>query len=380
MPSFSELYGSSPELRSRAPGRIEIIGNHVDYNGGTVLGASIDRAITLEFRARPDRRLRLASALNTRPVEAHLDSLTPLAGSSSWANYPLGVIHILEKEGLSLPHGFDLLVSSDLPSGAGVSSSAALEMATAVLLNQAYNGSFDTLALVRAARRAENEFVGVPCGILDQGVVGFGEADGLVCIDCATESFRTIPLPKDTCFWIFNTNKKHSLVDSFYATRYKECMEATAHFARFIPGLRHLAQVPASALATHGASLPEPLQRRARHVIEEQERVNQLINALASGEDWSRMGHLLTASHASSRDFFDNSCEELDFLVDLLTPIPTVYGARLTGGGFGGAVLAVTSPAFSLTEAQPVVTNYERKFQLSPTVLPLHPGPGAQVL
>lgn len=379
MTSFAALFHCSPEFRGRAPGRIEVLGNHVDYNGGNVLGAAIDRFITLELSRRNDRQIHLATGHSTDPVQLTLDQIEPQSGSASWVNYPLGVVSVMREQGLVIDRGFNLQITSDLPSGAGISSSAALEMATAVVLNRAYGGNYQTIDLVRAARRAENEFVGVPCGILDQGVVGFGQADQLVRIDCAKETFSTIPLPADTCFWIFNTQKKHALIDSFYSTRHQECMEARSLLATKIEGLQHLAAVTPGQWQSFGSTLPLPLRLRAQHIIEEQERVNQLIVALEKGRTWTEIGHLLTASHASSRDLFENSCAELDYLVDLLSPIPSVYGARLTGGGFGGAVLALTSPAFNLEQAQPVLANYERKFQHSLQIIPLAPGDGARV-
>ncbi|MCC5789897.1 MAG: galactokinase [Opitutales bacterium] len=381
MSIYKEAYGQNPELTSSAPGRVEVIGNHVDYNGGLVIGAAIDRRVRLELGTNNAGLLRLVSGQDTKPVELPLGegALVPLQGPDRWANYLLGVIKKLSEYGLPLDTGINLAVSSELPSGAGLSSSAALEMATAVAFNEWAHLGMDTKALVKAARWAENEFVGVPCGILDQGVVGFGRADSLVAIDCRKEEFQSVPLPADTCLWIFNSEKKHSLIDSFYADRHAECQKALSLLQRSLPEVSHLALVTAAQLEDLKESLPEPLARRARHVVEEQGRVQRFMEDLENGEGWETTGSLLTASHASSRDLFENSIDELDYLVEALAACPGVFGARLTGGGFGGAVLAVTSPSFAEPEGRAIAHSYQRRFGHSPQVIRLTPDQGARI-
>ena len=376
---FKDVYEREPEWQTSAPGRIEVIGNHVDYNGGLVLGAAINRRIRLFWAPNQSDHHRFVSGGSREPIKVPAGRVVPQDGPGRWTNYILGVMDALQSEGLALPGGWDIAVDSDLPSGAGLSSSAALEMATAVGINAICHGNLDTKSLVRAARRAENEFVGVPCGILDQGVVGFGQPDGMVAIDCAAESFSAVALPEDTRFWIFNSQVKHSLLDSYYATRHRECTEALRHLNREIPGIAQLALVTSAQLEKALPGMPEVLGRRARHVVEEQARVQHLLEALRRGKEWSAIGHLLTASHASSRDLFENSCPELDFLVDSLVPCPEVYGARLTGGGFGGAVLAVTSKSFGPEQSEAIKQTYERKFGTSPQVISFTPDEGAKV-
>ncbi|MCH8475129.1 MAG: galactokinase [Opitutales bacterium] len=379
MSVYKEVYGNAPELISSAPGRVEVIGNHVDYNGGLVIGAAINRRVRLELGTNTSGLLRLISGLDARPVELPLrKTLLPLKGQERWANYLLGVIKKLQELGLCLESGINLAVSSELPSGAGLSSSAALEMATAVAFNEWAQLGLDTKTLVQVARWAENEFVGVPCGILDQGVVGFGQANHLVAIDCRKEDFHAIPLPPDTCFWIFNSGKKHSLVDSFYADRFGECQEALSLLRGAMPGSSHLALVTPSQLEEFQDRLPKTLARRARHVVEEQGRVESFMQALENGEGWDVTGPLLSASHASSRDLFENSIEELDYLVESLIACPGVYGARLTGGGFGGAVLAVTSPSFAEPEGRAISHSYQKRFGHAPQVIRLSPDEGAR--
>ena len=221
---FSDVFGSPPEVLGAAPGRIEFIGNHTDYNGGKVLGAAIDRHVKVAVSRRADRQVHLRSVVEPQPVECSLDALRPLESGGLWANYPLGVLVGLMEAGMEVPTGLNLLVTSDLPTGAGLSSSAAIELATAMALCGLHRFSLPREHLVALCRRAENHFVGMPCGILDQGVSCFGEPDHLVLIDCRDLTFTTVPLPPGVHFWIFNTNVKHRLVESLYALRHRECM------------------------------------------------------------------------------------------------------------------------------------------------------------
>lgn len=380
MSNFKEIYGKNPLLVSSAPGRVEVIGNHVDYNGGCVLGAAIDRRVRLEFGLNDVGMLRLASLPDTKPVQIPLSEIhDPREGSERWANYLLGVVRRFTDYGLDLGVGFDLALTSELPSGAGLSSSAALEMATAVVLNEWAQLGLDTKTLVKIARWAENEYVGVPCGILDQGVVGFGHTDSLVAIDCHKEIFENVPLPAETCIWIFNSGKKHSLVDSFYADRHAECRKALSLLQNFLSDVSHLAMVTPAQLEEYQGQLPDPLAKRAKHIIEEQKRVKDFMSALESGSGWADVGQLLTASHKSSRDFFENSIEELDYLVDSLVSCPGVYGARLTGGGFGGAVLAVTTSSFAEPEGRAISHSYQNRFGHAPQIIRLTPDEGARI-
>jgi galactokinase len=292
-------------------------------------------------------------------------------GSASWANYPLGVIAAFEKYQLRAPAGFDFLVSSDLPSGAGLSSSAALELASALAFLELSGQRAPRETVVQLCRDAENNFVGVPCGVLDQGVSGFGKKDHLVFIDCRGPKFATVPLPAAARFWVLNTHTKHALVDGLYAARHRECMAAAKAL-----GVALLADAtPASVEAARG-TLPPVEFRRAKHVVEEIARVDATVLALRAG-DLASVGKLLTASHRSSQTLFENSTPELDFLVERLAGAPHVYGARLTGGGFGGAVMAVTSPDFSEAQAAEVADAYAKKFGSRPEVLRAQSGDGA---
>jgi galactokinase len=370
--SFRARYGRTPAVITRAPGRLEFIGNHTDYNGGTVLGVPIDRSVWVAVAPRTDRQWRLGSETQETVVTLGAgNSPAKQSGSASWANYPLGVIAALPKFGLRAPAGFDFFAMSDLPTGAGLSSSAALELASALAFLALSGQEARRETVVQLCRHAENHFVGVPCGILDQGVSGLGKKDQLVFIDCRGPSFATVPLPAAARFWVFNTHTKHALVDGLYAARHRECMAAAK-----LLGVSLLADAtPAMVEATRG-KLPPMEFRRAKHVVDEIARVDAMMVALRAG-DLAAVGRLLTASHRSSQTLFENSTPELDFLVDQLVAAPHVFGARLTGGGFGGAVMAMTSPEFSGAQAAAVASAYGKKFGTRPEVLRAQSGDGA---
>jgi len=374
---FQAALGRAPTVIARAPGRIEFIGNHTDYNGGTVLGAAIDRSLWVGLASRDDARRRFGAdyAGNTL-VEVAADRIDRKEGNASWVNYPLGILDTFREFGLRTPTGFDLYVISDLPSGAGLSSSAALELASALVFAEATSQQIGREQLVEIGRHAENHFVGVPCGILDQSVCGFGKKDHLVFIDCRGPQFSTVPLPPEARFWIFNTHTKHALVDGFYAERNRECMQAAQ-----VLGVGQLAELTPKLLAEHPAkrALPATAARRAQHVVEEIARVDAVRRALHKG-DLRTTGALLTASHRSSQHLFENSTPELNFLVDTLTTAPGVYGARLTGGGFGGAVMALTSAQFSQGEADKVALAYREKFGGEVQILEARTADGASLV
>jgi galactokinase len=369
---FKTVYGFAPDVIARAPGRLEFIGNHTDYNGGTVLGAAIDRGIWVAVRAVPGTEASFYSGYARKTVTIDLALATKQAGEFNWVNYPLGVWTSLPAFGLKQPGGFQFLDVSDLPSGAGMSSSAAIELASALAFTGLTGEKPTRETLVKVAKKAENDFVGVPCGILDQGVSGFGQKDHLVFIDCRGPSFATVPLPADAHFWVFNTHTKHALVDGLYAARHRECIAAAKAL-----GVTLLADASLAGLEAGKGKLDATAFRRAKHVIQEIARVDAVRIALAKG-DLVATGQLLTASHRSSQTQFENSTAELDFLVDTLTTAPNVFGARLTGGGFGGAVMALTGGAFAQADADRIAALYQVKFGCAPDTLHLKTGPGAE--
>ncbi|MBQ2721431.1 MAG: galactokinase [Opitutales bacterium] len=376
--SFVRLFGRVPEVVSQAPGRIEFIGNHTDYNGGVVMGVALDKTVMVALAKRTDRKLIFASAKSGEKIAVDLDDLKKQEREYNWVNYPLGVFKYLIEAGLKADCGFDMLDCSNLPAGAGLSSSAAIELASAFAMAKLYDFQADLKTLVRIGRKCENHFVGMPCGILDQGVSGFGKKDGIVFIDCLTEDFSTYPLPSNCKFWLFNSTKKHALVDGLYAERHSECMQASKVLSEGGES-RPLRSFNVDDLEAVKDKLSDVVYRRAKHVIEENDRVMKAKELLLAG-DISGVGKLLNASHESSRKLFENSCEELDFLVDTVSTMKGVYGARLSGGGFGGAVMALTDESFSQEDADKVSEIYEQKFGKKPMVFTCASGDGAKVI
>ena len=368
---FKKIYGYAPAAVTRAPGRIEFIGNHTDYNGGPVLGASIDRGVWVAVAPREDRVRRFYSGHTSEIVTLPERASGRQNGRASWVNYPLGVLWAMPVFKCKIPQGFDYVALSNLPSGAGLSSSAAIELASALAFLALTGRSVDRRTLVEIGKHAENHFVGVPCGILDQGVSGFGRVGRLVFIDCRGPSFDTVSLPPQARFWIFNTHTKHALVDGLYADRHRQCMDA----ARGL-GVSLLADITAGDLARMQGSLAGDSFKRAQHVVEEIGRVRETVKALDNG-DLQAVGRLLTASHRSSQFLFENSTLELDFLVDALVASKHVYGARLSGGGFGGAVMALTHSEFGEADAGKIADAYKAKFGVSPDVMQTRTDDGA---
>ncbi len=367
-------------VHATAPGRVEFIGNHTDYNGGWVLGATIDRRVEVVLRRRTDRGVRLESEASLPSLELDLDRVERQSGEQAWANYVLGMVEVLRTEGLELPEGFDLWVESTLPVGAGLSSSAALELATGAALSTAYGGGFTRAELARLARRAENEFVGVPCGLLDQAVVAMGGADRLVRLDARTEETSAVSFPSETGLWIFRTHQAHALSDSGYQERFDEARAARDRLRELLgPGeAEHLVDVTPAQLEAVQADLPERLYRRARHVVTEHRRAERVVELLEAGER-EAVGQLLFESHESSRVDYENSTEALDFVVDRLKEQEGVLGARLTGAGFGGAAMAWTRAGYGNAEAQNVVNAYADRFGAELETLACQPASGLNV-
>ncbi|MEO6992558.1 MAG: galactokinase [Lacunisphaera sp.] len=372
---FQQLYGHAPTAIARAPGRVEFIGNHTDYNGGAVLGAGIDRHVWVAVSRGLPGKFRFSSEQKAAVETVPAGTPQQQTGALAWLNYPLGVWNSLGTAGLARPADFDFLVHSDLPSGAGLSSSAALELATALaFLKLAEAPAISAQRLAEIGRDAENNFVGVPCGVLDQGTSAFAQRDQLVYIDCSGPTFSVIPMPHGLRLWVFNSLTKHALIDGMYAQRHAECQQAAKAL-----GVALLATLSPDEFRARRSVLSPVLAKRAEHVVEEHARVGKVVAALAKG-NIAEVGQLLTASHRSSQHLFENSTPELDFLVDQLTTLPGVLGARLTGGGFGGAVLALTQSDFEGAQARQVAEAYAAKFGRAPEILPLQIADGARLL
>lgn len=316
-----------------APGRVELLGNHTDYNQGVVLAAAIDRGATLTGSSRSDTLVTLRSDLGRGRVEIALADIAPQP-EQRWANYPLGVVQQLQRSGYGIG-GFDARVSSDVPVGAGLSSSAALEVATAGLLMKLNNLTIAPLEVAKLCQRAENEFVGVRSGLLDQATSVFGRADHVVYLDCQTDEIRTIPFPSGLALVIVESGVKHNLLQSQYNARREE----TAAAAEAL-GVETLRQITPAALEHARSSLDPLLYRRAAHIVGENDRVWRAVAAMEDGNA-PAIGALMNTSHESSRVNFENSTPELDVLVSIAQSIAGVLGSRLTGGGFGGGTVTL---------------------------------------
>ncbi len=373
---FQSKFNSVPAAVAQAPGRLEFIGNHVDYNKGLVMGVAIDKHISVAVSLRDDDEIHMASAGLNAEGAVGLDDVRLQKGPQAFMNYPLGVFEMLRKAGMKAERGFNLADASTVPTGAGVSSSAAIELATAYALCKIYDFPRSKLDLVRIGQKAENIFVGMPCGILDQGVSGFGEKDAIVRIDCKTEEFSALPIPAGTVFWVFNSMVKHALVAGDYAKRHASCMAAAETLRKYDGKISCLADASPSKVEACRSKLSDEDYKRAMHVVSENARVIEMEHALAVG-DLDAVGSLLKASHASSRDLFENSCPEIDFLVAELSAQPNVYGARLSGGGFGGISIALASGDFSEAQAEKVADAFEAKFGKRPKYFKTTIGAGA---
>jgi galactokinase len=351
-----------------APGRVELLGNHTDYNQGVVLAAAIDRGLTVSGAARDNDRIVFRSG---EKIEIGLSDLAPQT-TQRWANYPLGVVQQFQLSGYDIK-GFEAEVTSDVPSGAGLSSSAAFEVATAGFLMKLHGIKIEPLEVAKLCQRAENDFVGVKSGLLDQATSVFGRADHLVYLDCQTVEVRTIPFPAGFALVIADSGAKHNLLRSLYNTRREECTAAAKALA-----VSSLREVSPARLEEARASLDSVLYRRAAHIVGENDRVWRALDALKTG-DAVAIGQLMSASHESSRVNFENSTPELDTLVTIALSLPGVLGSRLTGGGFGGGTVSLVRQESVEEVVKQLGAEYARRSGHQPEVFACRIADGAAV-
>lgn len=340
---FEEQYGSSqaPINLYYAPGRVNLIGEHTDYNGGYVLPCTLDYGTYLAIRKGDNHRVALTStAFDYAPVipagQIHQKH------GNHWVNYPLGVIDQLKKMGSEVSTGLELMFSGTIPHGAGLSSSASIEMVTAVALNDMFSLGHSPIDLIRLSQRAENEFVGMQCGIMDQFAVGMGRSDHAVFLDTENLNYELIPVKlSDYQLIISNTNKQRKLTDSKYNERRSECEKALEYLNQGSDGFTNLGKIEYERFLDIQERIPDPvLRRRARHVISEDKRVLSATGALRSG-DLTTLGRLMNESHDSLRDDYEVTGRELDTLVEEARKIRGVLGSRMTGAGFGGCTVSL---------------------------------------
>jgi galactokinase len=355
--------------RAYAPGRVELLGNHTDYNEGVVLAAAIDRGLTVSGNAREDGVISIMST-TMGLVEIARAELQPRTGEQRWANYVLGVANELSARGIPVS-GFSAEVDGDLPSGNGLSSSAALAVATAFFLLKLYERELPRLDIAKICRMAEHRFAGVQSGLLDQVTSIFGKADYAVFFDARTEEVRTIPFPTNLSLLIAETGAQRELVTGKYNDRRDETRAAAQTL-----NVRALRDISLAQL-TERSDLAPLLRRRATHVVAENDRVWRAAELLERGDGFG-FGKLMNESHESSRTNFENSSPALDLLVDLARGFPDVLGSRLTGGGFGGATVTLCERAQTKNIAQKLGAAYAEKTGINPRIFVCQVSSGAR--
>ena len=365
---FGELYGPSETIRVyRAPGRVNLIGEHTDYNQGLVLPVALQLSAYAATAPSPDGMLRIHSEKRRETFECRIAAIAGRKPAGDWTDYAIGVAQQLIRSGFMLEPA-NLLIRSTVPEGSGLSSSAALQVSVALAL---LNGrQLPRLEIARLCQRAEREFVGMPCGIMDQYISVFGRERSAAQIDCRSLEHQLIELPESVTFVAVNTMVKHALAGSAYQDRVQECAAIAAALGR--ESLRDVSLAELQA----APGLPPVAARRARHVVTENQRVRSFVAASTAG-DLVRMGELMVESHRSLRDDYQVSCAELDFLVDTALGIEGVYGSRVTGGGFGGCTVTMMRSDQAPGFADRIARAYHRKFQVIPDVYDCSPGPGA---
>jgi galactokinase len=376
--AFGQLFGGKATLLARAPGRVNLIGEFTDYNEGWCLPAAIDRETVVAARARRDGVVHVVAADDkNREDRFSLDApLVPLVapGKSHWGNYVRGVFAALRSAGHVLG-GAEMVIAGNVPQGAGLSSSAALEVAVGQALKSMFRLEVDGTGLALAGQRAEHEFAGCQCGIMDQLVSAHGRAGHAVLLDCRTLATTPVPIPEGTAIVVVESGIRRGLVDSQYNLRRLQCEQAAAHF-----GVRTLRDLSSERLNAERATLEAKAAQRARHVVGENERTLAAAQALREG-DLARMGALMRAAHASLRDDFEVSLPPIDGLVDLLnSAIGTAGGARLTGGGFGGCVVALLPVSMTADIRGAVMRGYRTPEGTAPVIHVCSASDGAGVL
>ena len=359
----------------RAPGRVNLIGEHTDYNDGFVMPAALDFFTWVRLEPLEQRKLQVYSENFKEEVEVDLDDPS-LAARGHWSDYPIGVAVVMERAGHRL-RGARLRIRGEVPIGSGLSSSAAIEVATACALAANSALEIDSRELALLCQRAENEFVGAHVGIMDQFVSLFGQAQHALLLDCRSLEFKLLPLPDNVRLIICNTMVKHALASSAYNERRAQCEAGVRFLAQFYPNIRALRDVTLGQLEEHRGGLPEVVYRRCRHVITENARVIEAGEALEL-RDMNRFGKLMGESHVSLRDDYEVSSDELDLMVELAQKIEGVYGARMTGGGFGGSTVNLVMEENADAFRARVAEGYERVTGLKPEIYIRSAGNGAE--
>lgn len=340
---FAAKFGAQETRAYFSPGRVNLIGEHTDYNGGHVFPCAISLGTYALVADRADDKTRIYSMnLADKGVIEFAMSGLSYDKEKNWANYPMGVVKVFADAGHKASHGFDILVYGTLPNGSGLSSSASIEVLTALILNDAFGFGLDMVEMVKLSQKAENTFVGVNCGIMDQFAVGMGKKDCAILLDCNTLSYRYSKIALEgASIVISNTNKPHSLASSAYNVRRAQCEHALNELKEVKPELNALGELSNEAFNQLAGAISEPLERqRARHAVLENNRTLEAVEALEA-DDVVKFGKLMNESHYSLRDDYDVTGKELDTLAELAWQIDGVIGSRMTGAGFGGCTVSL---------------------------------------
>lgn len=372
--AFARVFGNAQGVRVfRGPGRVNLIGEHTDYNLGFVLPMALDLACFAAVAPNGGDTLRVHSEDMQQSREWAVKDLESLEPAHDWGDYVAGVAQQLVRAGYPVAPA-NLLIRSTVPVGSGLSSSAALETSTALALLGGRR--MEPLELVRLCRRAENEFVGMPCGIMDQYISVFGREGAAVKIDCRSLEHEVVELPPEVAIVAVNTMVKHELGQSAYRDRVRECAEAVEVIRRIRPEVASLRDVDVATFEIAAEQIPAVPRKRARHVVTEDARVEAFMAASKRG-DLENMGALFVASHRSLQNDYEVSCEELDFLVDTALGLPGVLGARMTGGGFGGCTVNLVRPRNAEEFSEKISAAYKARFGITPAIYPCKPSAGA---
>ena len=373
--AFRKHYGTGEGVRVfRAPGRVNLIGEHTDYNLGFVLPIALDLACFTATADSPDGMLRIFSEEKHQSREWPAAEAGSLAPAHDWTDYIIGVAHQLVKAGFSIAPKL-LLVRSTVPEGSGLSSSAALEVASALALLDGHY--IPPLTLAKLCQRAEVDFVGTPCGIMDQYVSVFAREHAALQIDCRSLESQAVSLPVGVEILAVNSMVKHALGQSAYKERTEQCAAAVDAIRRLDPNVQSLRDVSVALLERAMPAMPKIIARRARHVVTEDERVTLFVNASQRG-DIERMGQLMVESHISLQHDYEVSAPELDFLVDTAIGIEGVLGARMTGGGFGGCTVNLLRQGSSERFRAAITQAYQERFGITPQIFLCRPSGGAE--
>ena len=373
---FVKRYGEGSDIRAFfTPGRVNIIGEHIDYNGGFVFPCALDFGTYAVVRKRNDREARFATMNFDLEVTVDLDNIV-YDEAHVWVNYPKGVIKMYEEIGPKVP-GFDVLYYGDIPNGSGLSSSASLEVLTATMINVLAGGDIAPIQLVQLSQKAENEFVGVNCGIMDQFAVGMGKEDHAILLDCNTLEYQYVPFKLDGIkIVIANTKMRRGLADSKYNERRSECEEAL-HDLQDVLKIDYLCDLDEATFDQHAEHINNPIARnRAQHAVYENQRVLKCVDSLKKG-DLETVGDLLYASHDSLRDLYEVTGKELDIMVEEAKKISGVLGSRMTGAGFGGCTVSLVEDEQVDTFIKNVGENYQKRTNLEPEFYVANVGQGA---